>query len=242
MQRDNDFVDQNNPYAAPVTQSTAWESQPTDDFSNEELRPFVTMWLSPRRTVRHIISVNPELHVLLLICLGGIGGALDRFSTQNAGDDLPMTAILGSAVIFGPLGALFGLWIGSHLIRITGVWMGGIGDRVHIKTAMAWASVPTFFGMLFWIPQIVLLGPDMFTTEMPRVAANPILALPLLVMGIAELILAIWAFILLCNAIAEVQGFRSAWRGFLNLLAAGLLVAIPVIGIAVLLMGLVAAT
>lgn len=231
MQRDDDFIDQNNPYATPIRSQSAWEPQPTEDFSNQELRPFVTMWLSPRRTVRQIVSVNPELHVLMLICLGGIGGALDRYASDNAGDRMPLAMILGSAVVFGPLGALFGLWLGSHLLRITGEWMGAIGDRVHIKTAMAWASVPTFFGMLFWIPQLLLFGSDMFTTEMPRLEANPVLGIPLLVMGIAEITLAIWAFILLCNTIAEVQGFRSAWQGFLNMILALLVLIVPLAGI-----------
>jgi hypothetical protein len=117
------------------------------------------------------------------------------------------------------------------LIRLSGTWIGGLAPREHIKTAIAWASVPSVFALLLWIPQILLFGSDMFTEETPRLNAQPALLIPFLAILLAELVLAIWGFVLLCNSVAEVQRFRSAWRGLGNIILAGAVVIIPLVAV-----------
>jgi hypothetical protein len=196
--------------------------------------PIWTIWTSPRQTVRRIVAEDPNRHVVLLVCLAGIGEALNRASTRNAGDKLPVGAIIAIAVVLGPLGGLLGLWIYSHLIRWTGTWLGGKAPREHVRTAIAWSSVPAVFALPLWIPELLLFGSEMFTQATPRLDANPALAIPLLVMGLLELVLGVWAFVLLCNTVAEVQGFHSAWRGLLNLFLAGAVIIVPIILIVLL--------
>ncbi len=178
--------------------------------------PFETIWTRPRETVRRIISENPDQHVYLLACLAGVGETLDRASMRNAGDHLPLGVILAIACIFGPLGGLIMLWISSHLIRWTGLWIGGTAVREHVRTALAWSSVPTVFALVFWIPELLLFGRELFTSETPRLEAHPALWFPFLALMMAELVFSIWSIVLLCHTVAEVQGFRSAWRGLGN--------------------------
>ena len=140
---------------------------------------------------------------------------------------MSVATIVGIACVFGPIGGLVGLWIGSHLIRLSGSWIGGLGNREHIKTAMAWAYVPSVCALPLWIPQLLLFGSDMFTEATPRLEAQPSLLAPFLAILLAEMVLAIWAFVLLCNTVAEVQGYGSAWRGFGNLLLAVAIIIVP---------------
>jgi hypothetical protein len=174
---------------------------------------------------------------MLLVCLASIVDSLNRASTRNAGDRMPLAAIIGVACVLGPLGGLIGLWIGSHLIHLTGRSIGGVAPREYIKTAMAWAFVPVVFTLPLWIAQILIFGSDMFTEEMPRVEAQPVLLIPFLAIAAIEAVLGLWAFVLLCNTIAEVQGFRSAWRGFGNLLLAGAVVVLPLMLIVIIVAG-----
>ena len=229
MQRDDQFNEYDNPYAAPLSsfENAPYQELQGDIYGQDDLRPFQTIWLHPRKTVRSIVAFNPEMHVLLLVCLAGIGEALDRASNKNAGDSMPLGAIFALAFVLGPLSGLIGLWIGSYLIRISGEWLGGNAPREHIKTAMAWSSVPAVFALPLWIPQLLLIGEEMFTTNTPRLDAQPALLIPFLGIALVELVLGIWGFVLLCNTVAEVQGFRSAWRGFGNLILAGLIVFVP---------------
>lgn len=226
MQRD-ELNERENPYATPWSLSDESKEVASEEVLAQELKPFRTIWTRPRDTVRRIIAVNPELHVVPLVCLAGIGETLDRASMRNAGDNMPMASIFGVACVFGPLGGLLSLWIGSHLIRLSGEWIGGVGNRKHIKTAIAWSSVPAVFALSLWIPQILLFGSEMFTASTPRLEAHPILLIPFLAIALAEIVLAVWGVVLLCKTIAEVQGFRSAWRGLGNLILAGAVIFVP---------------
>ncbi|MFO0013388.1 MAG: Yip1 family protein [Planctomycetota bacterium] len=222
-----------NPYAAP--QDRVWEtpSTPSSEVIEGEFRPLRTVWFAPRATVRRIVSVNPTLYVLPFVCLAGIGSALDRASLRNLGDQTSLPAILTIAVILGPLGGLLGWWIGSHLIRISGAWIGGIADSEAIRTALAWASLPNVLALFLWIPQLALFGSENFTTDTPQIDSQPGLLVALMVIGVLELTLGIWTLVLLCNMIAEVQNYRSAWKGLGNLILAGLLLFGAILGIVI---------
>ena len=163
---------------------------------------------------------------VLLVCLPGIGDTLNRASVGNAGDKMPMGAIIGVACLLGPLVGLLRLWISSHLIRWSGSWIGGTATREHLKTAIAWASVPEVFALLLWIPQLLLFGSDMFTEEKPRLDARPVLWIPFIAIVLLEVVLGVWTLVLLCHTIAEVQGFRSAWRGLGNIVLAGAVIVV----------------
>lgn len=181
------------------------------------LRPFQTIWTSPRSTVRAILAVDPGRHVLLLASLAGIQRFLDRAAARDAGDSMPTLGILGMAVTIGPLGGLIGLWIGSFLIRLVGKWLGGTASHKHIQTALAWASVPVVYALLLWLPLLLFFGKENFTSEAPTFTAHPALTVLAVGIGIADLVLGIWGFVLACHTIAEVQGFASAWRGLANM-------------------------
>lgn len=218
-----------NPYAAPRASSDDWngvsEASSLPDGSNL----FRTIWTHPRLTVREIVLTNPALHVTSLACLAGIGQALDRASMRSSGDSTPLITILGVACVIGPLAGLFNLWIGSHLLKLTGNWIGGIASREHLKTAIAWGSVPAIATLPLWIPQLLLFGSEMFTSATPTLDAQPMLLIPFLLMSLVELVFGIWSLVLMCNTIAEVQGFRSAWRGLGNAILAFAVIFLPIL-------------
>jgi len=227
-----------NPYASSQIEVLGAEpiSRPDD---TGPFQPFKTIWTRPRYTVRRIVAQDPDLHVLLLASLAGIGEALDNASTRNAGDKISLPIIIALACALGPLGGLFSLYISSFLIRWTGSWMGGVAPSQHIRTAIAWGSVPVVVALPLWIPNLLLVGSDLFTAETPRLDARPALWIPVIAIMVVELVLAIWSLVLLCKTVAEVQGFQSAWRGLGNLILAGLVLFVPLI---VIVVGVMAAT
>lgn len=224
MNRKDEFKAYQNPYATPWTGTDGAKAGQGKPGATANQNPFKTIWFRPRATIRQIISTNPALHLLLLVALGGITQTLDRASSRNAADSLPLVLVFIIACLLGPLGGMLSLWIGSHLIRLTGSWMGGIGNREHIKAAIVWAAVPGICTLPLWIPKLLLLGSDMFTEASPRHEAQPWLIFAVLPFLLAELVLSVWSYVLICNTIAEVQGFRSAWAGLGNLLLAGMVI------------------
>ena len=99
--------------------------------------------------------------------------------------------------------------------------------------------MPLVFALPLWIPQLLLFGSDMFTAEMPSIDAQPLLIIPFFAIGFIELVLGVWSIVLLCNTIAEVQGYHSAWRGLGNIILAGAVLIVPLlvlgVGLALLL-------
>lgn len=226
-----------NPYAAPRSTDTV-ESPATLADDGLPLQPWRTMWTAPRQTIRRIVCRNPNLNVVALLCLNGVGQSLGRASQRNVGDVMPLPAILGTALVGGALGGVLGGWLVSHMLRITGRWIGGTAKRSHLLAAFAWASVPTIVGLTLWIPQFAVAGMDLFTSATPRLDASPSAGLVLLVTGIIGIVLGIWSVVLVCNTVAEVQGFRSAWAGLGNLLLCGVLVLAVVLAIAAIIFGI----
>ena len=226
-----------NPYVAPrATDAIEPPATLTDD--GLPLRPWRTMWTAPRQTIRRIVSRDPRLHVVTLLCLNGIGQSLGRASQRNAGDVMALPAILGTALVGGALGGCLGGWIVSHVLRITGRWIGGSAERSHLLAAFAWSAVPTVVGLTIWIPQFAVAGTDLFTSATPRLDASPVASMVMVVTGILGIALAVWSFVLACNTVAEVQGFRSAWAGFGNLVLSFVFVAAVVLAIVALVAGM----
>ncbi len=195
--------------------------------------PFKTIWLAPRQTVRRIVDFNPALHVVALIAIVGINKSLDRASGKYMGDKLPFPAILAAALLIGPLGGFFCMWVYSHLIRLSGRLLGGIASREQIKAAMAWATVPTLVVTVLWIPKLLLFGDELFRRETPRMDESTWAIGALIGFAGVELVLGVWTVVLMCNTVAEVQGYRSAWRGLGNMTLAGASIVVPIALIAV---------
>jgi Yip1 domain len=220
-----------NPYAPPQFPA---EKEIAHSTTVEIKNPWLSIWFYPRDTIRWVVQNDPHKHVTLLICLGGILQMVDRATTKNLGDVLPLSGVLAVIVLVGPILGLFGTWLLTHGIRITGFWLGGKGDRRLIRAATAWASVPVLTTLVTTGIYMSLLGREGFQSSTPYLNTQPWLQTTVNIIGWIELTLTIWSLLLQCNTIAEVQGFRSAWSGFLNLLLAVLSIVILGLGFIVL--------
>lgn len=206
-----------------------------------EFKPWSTIWTSPRKTIRQILNTDPNFCLVPLICLNGIAAFLENAADDSAGDQLSLRVILLLALVLGPLLGVVSVWIASHLIRISGDWLGGVADYAQIKPAVAWGSVPSVATLLLWIPLIGILGKDAFTNSMEVFEGETFQAAIVLGLGVLFMILGIWSIVLMSNTVAEVQEYRSAWKGLGNILLAGLLIALPIIAVVAIFAGLLTA-
>ncbi len=194
-----------------------------------EFKPWVSIWTSPRLTIRQILNTDPTLYILPLICLIGIADFLENAANENAGDSVPVSVILLLAVVVGPIAGFVYVWLFSHLIRIVGNWLGGVAGYAQIKPALVWGSIPNAASLLLWIPIIAILGRDAFTSSAEFLEGDTFRAAIVICLGLQQIILGIWSVVLTSNTVAEVQGFQSAWKGLGNILLAGLVVVLPIL-------------
>jgi hypothetical protein len=179
--------------------------------------PFLTIWTSPRATIRRIVDSDPTRFVLILAVLGGFSEALDRMSMESMGDIISIPEILLFCIIVGPIIGLIGLYVGGALLKWTGTWIGGQGSSVEIRAAIAWSNIPVICALVLWIPELLLFGEELFTSEMPNTIASPLLTALFFAFVIVEFIIGVWAFIIFLNCLGELQRF-SAWKALSNTL------------------------
>lgn len=182
--------------------------------------PWIEIWTKPKVTIRAIINTFPEQYIIPLAILSGIAQALDEASANNMGDDLSIGTIMLFAIVIGAIVGLLTMYIGSAITNWIGNKLGGTADVIETRSAVAWAGIPIVFGLVLWLPQLALYGSDMFTSYAPRITQNPI---PLLIVGIIEIIKNVWAFGLLIACLSEVQRF-SEWKAFVTLLIPGIVI------------------
>ena len=102
----------------------------------------------------------------------------------------------------------------------------------------AWGLVPALWVSLLWIPELLLVGVEMFTTETPRADANVNLGFVILGLVTIEMVGSIYAVVTVLKCLGQVQGF-SAWKALGNVFLAGLVIFLPlfVIGLAIRVIG-----
>jgi len=190
--------------------------------------PWFSMWTRPRATIQSIVERGPTRFVLLLAALYGISQALDQASAKNAVDTLPLVTVLLIALIGGAISGIITLYVGGFLLKHTGQWLDGKANSEKVRAAMAWSSVPIAWGLLLWIPELLIFGGDLFTSTAERIAAHAVLYFLFMAL---ELIVAFWAMIIFFKSLGQVHGF-SAWRAFGATFIAFCLIIVPLLSIA----------
>ena len=195
------------------------------------LNPFLSMWTQPRRSIRAALDTTPGYVVIALACVWGISRALDRASYKSLGDWLSLPWVLASAIGLGSITGVTMLYLFGWLLRWTGWWMGGAGSPSEIRAAIAWPNVITLWGLLLWIPEALIFGGELFTTETPRLDASLALGVAMLGFFALEAMITIWSFVAYLKCLAEVQRF-SAWKALGNTILAFLVMGVPIVLIA----------
>jgi hypothetical protein len=189
-------------------------------------KPWLTIWVAPRKTMRAILNSNPTRHVILLALLAGVAEGIDRAAGRSMGDTMSAPVALLVGLILGAASGLIGLYIGGALYRWTGSFFGGVATSEETRSAVAWATLPTVVSVALLIPELLLYGGEVFRSETPRMDANP---LPVLFFAVLQVVLSLWSLFLLVKTVSEAHRI-NAWRGLIA-------VALPTIVVAVLLGG-----
>jgi xanthosine utilization system XapX-like protein len=193
--------------------------------------PWVAIWMSPRETIMKIVNRDPTHQVIMLGALAGgltmlnffLAAALDFTPTPPPARLVPYLPMLTLASPFlGAAFGLLGLYIGAFLIDWSGRALGGVGNAVTVRAAVAWSQVPQI--CLSATMLLILLGLGVWQAFIPSLpdpnAATGATANPFTVTRGVESIISIWSFILLLHCVGAVHRF-SAWRALGALLLPG---------------------
>ena len=203
----------------------------------ERVGPWLSIWTAPRATLRRILATDARRRVLPIAALLGVAQALGAAAARPLGDTVPAGTLLAGALLAGPLLGVAWIRVMGFLVRLTGRWLGGRGDPVAVRAALAWSSVPLVWGLLLWPPRAALLGEQTFHPIPAGIEGHPPSELLFGLIVLIEAAVKIWAVVLGAKCVGEAHGF-SAWRGVGAWLLAGLILAVPIGVLAVVAFGL----
>ncbi|WP_379133247.1 YIP1 family protein [Paenibacillus sp. sgz500958] len=197
--------------------------------------PWLTVWTAPRRTIRsYLESSDPGRNALWLSIIAGFSYSLNRASSNNTGDDMSLLMILLVSLIGGGIGGLLMFYLGSPLLRITGSWLGGKGTTPEIKVALArGVFMPSVLIALMWIPELLLVGKELFTAETPNMDSNILILVLYLLCIFVELVFGVWAMVVGLKAIGEAHRF-SAWKALICMILPALMLVVLMVVLVVL--------
>lgn len=198
--------------------------------------PLLKIWLSPRETIRYILSTKPNYLVYILAVLWGIVFILDRASSKNMGDQHELVAIFGGAIIVGAFLGVFRLYFAAFITKLAGSWIGGKATLKDMLAVVAWAEVPMIASLGLIVLQTILFGREYFSSEIIHINSDVVLQSIFVVLLALEVLLGIWTTILYVILISEVQQF-SITKAIANLLLTLIVVVVPVMMIYFLLRG-----
>ncbi len=181
------------------------------------INPWLKIWVSPRETIRGIITFNPKHLFRFLAGVYGFIMLLQLAQDFSLGMQVSMPWIIGGSLLLSVgLGSLvFNIFGG--LLYWTGKWIGGKGSFAHIKAAIAWAYAPSIVNAVIWLVLIGTFGSQVFMAAF----ADTVFVgyqLSIVFFGfLVQIIASVWGFFIGLQTLGEVQGF-SAWKALLNVI------------------------
>jgi hypothetical protein len=181
--------------------------------NHTRINPWLSIWISPGKTMRWIEQRDPDDMVIILASLAGFSEILVNASRFNLGDQISIPVIFAIAVVFGPFLGIAGLILISVLFWWTGSWLGGVSGLSMIRAALAWSCLPLICYSILWIPKYILLGDVLFESRVVIFGSKG----HLLIVGfnVLRLIIVIWSIVIFLNCLAEVQKF-GMWKAVVN--------------------------
>lgn len=184
------------------------------------------IWLHPTATLKFILNNCPEKYVTILLVLGGIVRAISRASNKNLGDKMPTLAVLGMAILLGGLLGWIAYYIYAWAMSVTGEWLGGKSNPIKFRTIIAWALVPSIATLILLVPEVIILGDDLFKSEITN--DSMINTFSWLLFGLLELTLGIWTVVILVKGTSLIQNFGIG-KSILNMILPGLIFIVPIL-------------
>ncbi|SDW90076.1 Yip1 domain-containing protein [Marininema mesophilum] len=176
----------------------------------KEIKPWLSMWFKPRKTVRQYLDSDQSKWIWLLVIFSGIKFFLDNADAQNVGDKVSAGSILFLSMFFGSIIGIIQWLIMSASLAFMGKFFDLHATWGQLRKAISLSYIPLVWGLLIWIVKIYAFGQENFTALTPTIDASiPLLALIVLCYLLNYLILC-WYVIVLSKSVAEVYDI-SAW-------------------------------
>ncbi|MFS0687668.1 Yip1 family protein [Sporosarcina sp. 179-K 8C2 HS] len=202
-----------------------------DENESQQVNPWTSVWLHPRKTVQHVMECKSSSFVLFIVAISGVIHLLDQAVDNDLVESWNIAAILLVALIVGPIVGILGLYIASGIYHLFSMMLGGMGTYEQTRTAYAVSEIIIVVGGIVWIPNLLILGQGNFISDYDFSIGQSVW---LVISLIINVIVSIWSLVVVIATISEVHQF-SAWK-------AALVIFLPIIILTVIVVFIVGLT
>jgi hypothetical protein len=181
------------------------------------INPWFNMWVHPRKTIRRIVAIKPNVGFVWLSAIYGFPLMMQISQALSLSLFLSWELIVLGSIILAPFVGMVGILIASALFTWIGRWLGGNATFEQVKAAVTWSNVPLIMTSLSWIACLVVFRGMLFYEGFFQSAFIGSELTLISVVGGVQSAIAIWSLVLLVAGLAEVQEF-SAWKALVNII------------------------
>lgn len=189
---------------------------------NENINPWVNIWIHPRKTLRAILNSDPKKIIIWIALLSGL---LSGFAyLLSLWTEFPQKQLFHKAaftlavLVVAALVNLLFLYFGGWLYKLTGSWLNGRGSFTDLKCALGWSNYPfmafSIFNILYFL-----------SSSFPWLQV---------ILSLCMIVLMIWGFIIYISLISEAHQFVTWWKGLLTFAIAVVLLSVTFLILALL--------
>ena len=195
-----------------------------DDVNPNQL--IYSIWSRPKITLEYVLEKCPKKYVFVFLVLGGIVRAINRASDRGMGDTMSTAGVLTLSIVIGGLIGWMFYYIYAWALSFTGNWLNGKADPETFRTIIAWSLVPTITTLILLIPELLIIGDQLFKSEFTFLTTFQSVAM--IGFGLIELALWIWSLVILVIGIKIIQGFTTG-KAIFNIILPVLVLGIPLL-------------
>ena len=156
-----------------------------------ERSPWLTVWLSPRRTIERLVAARPTYFVWPLAIIGTFTSLYSQSSVIYGVSYLLNWQLVLSILVFGALIGIVWLYLAGLLLSWIGRLLGGQASALHMRTVFAWSTLPTILGFFVIVAVGAVAGRGGALDSVPLLVA----------------IFSLWSLIVFLLMLGRVQHF-----------------------------------
>lgn len=176
--------------------------------STDTVQPLRDVWLRPRRVFRELATSPIGITDYLLAAAQGIATSIALYRSQLAGTHIGAPEILGSSIMFGPLGGILSVFFFSAIYGRLGRRFGGTSSRNQVFHVLAYGGLPVAASLLLWAFTALFVG-DAAIIDTPGVVEDAFVAFVLRAQFAAWVFLLLWSVVLQVMGLSEVMGLTA---------------------------------
>jgi hypothetical protein len=176
--------------------------------TTETIHPLKDVWLRPRRVFRELAARPISAADYFLAAVQGIATSIMVYRTQLSGSNASAGEILGSSIIFGPLGGVVSMVLFAYIYGRLGKRAGGKSTRNQVIHVLAYGGTPVAASLVLWIFTALLVG-EPALIERPGVEIDGFVAFMLRAQFVSYMLLLLWSVVLQVMGFSEILGLTT---------------------------------